>query len=450
MNLAPALSVVHGDVVAFVGAGGKTHSMFRLAQELAAQNWRVITTTTMYASQDELRFAPQRVGFGHGMRLPDSLPQQLDQYRHIFVFTKIERDNKVRGVRTKWLDDNLAHAPYLDVLLVEADGSRRLPMKAPKPDEPSIPSSASLVVPVIGIDALGKPLSEEHIYGADIVHTTTGYKRGEPVTPHLIASVLINPKLSLKNTPNGARIIPVINKVESEHLPSAREIARLALTDHNIERVLIAAIKNETDPVHEVHRRIGAVVLAAGESRRMGQPKMLLPWNGKTIIRTVVEKVIEAQPYEVVVVAGRMKPEIAAELADLPVRVVYNPDFEETDMITSLQTGLRAIWYTSDAAMVVLGDQPTIDPAVIRRVMESYSRGQGRIIVPSFDGRNGHPLLVDRSLWHQFMTLPHTTQPREMLNNNQGEIFNVQVDTPTITHDIDTPEDYRRALEGNR
>jgi molybdenum cofactor cytidylyltransferase len=133
MKLSDALDVRAGDVVAFVGGGGKTSAMFRLAGELSQSGLRVLTTTTTRLALDELHSAPQHVGFGHGMYLPATLPDQLEQHRHVFVFTKIEPDNKVRGVRPSWLDENLAGASFLDVLLVEADGSRRLSMKAPLP-----------------------------------------------------------------------------------------------------------------------------------------------------------------------------------------------------------------------------------------------------------------------------------------------------------------------------
>ncbi len=447
MKLSDALDVRAGDVVVFVGAGGKTSAMFRLAAELSEQGLRVLTTTTTRIALDELRLATQHIGFGHGMFLPETLPDQLAQHRHVFVFTKIEPDNKVRGVRPSWLDENLAQAPFLDVLAVEADGSRRLPLKAPLPHEPAMPGSATIVVPVVGLDVLGQPLDEAHVYGAETMHRLTGHPVGESVNVQLVAAALMHPQVGLKAVPPGARIVPLLNKATPDGLVNARRIADYVLTDLNIERVLIGAVK-EPVPVWEARRRVGAVILAAGESRRMGRPKMLLPWGSGTIIRHVCQQVIAAGVYEVVVVVGRWRDEIQAQIADLPLRIVYNPDFEQGDMLSSLQVGLTSLWYTSDACMVVLGDQPSIQPSLIMRLTEAFYQGQGKIVAPSYNNRRGHPLMLDRFFWQLILDLPAGGAPRDVLRANEDQIYHLVVDTESVLHDIDTPDDYQRALRG--
>jgi molybdenum cofactor cytidylyltransferase len=446
MKLAEALQIRLRDVVAFVGAGGKTTAMFRLASELAEQNWRVISTTTTRIAQDEMRFAPQTVGFGPGMRLPDSLPKQVEQHRHVFVFTKIEADKKVKGVRPAWLDENLATAAYLDVLVVEADGSRRLPMKAPLTNEPAMPQTATVVVPVIGMDALGKPLNEESVYGADVIHRSTGHPMGKPVTAELIAAVLMHPRLGLKDVPPRARVAPIINKVTPETRDEARKIARYLLTDLNIERVLLCSLQDKDNPVIERHQRIGAIILAAGESRRMGEPKLLLPWGEKSIIRQVCEQVVASGAYETIVVAGRWDKEIRAQVSDLPVQVLYNSEFETGEMLSSLKLGLESLWHSSDVSMIVLGDQPLIQLDTIRDVMNAFYEGKGRIVAPSYENRRGHPILIDRSLWPSIMELPADAAPRDVIRANDDEIYHLIVDTDSVLRDIDTPDDYQRAI----
>lgn len=445
MNLVEALQVRPGDVISFVGAGGKTTAMFNLATQLAKQGWRVITTTTTRIAQDEMRAAPQQVGFGHGMRLPESLPAQIEQHHHIFVFTKLENDNKVKGVRPEWLDQNLAAASYLDVLIVEADGSRRLPMKAPLSHEPPIPASTTIVVPVVGIDALGQPLDEDHIYGADIISRLTGHPPKEPVTPELIAASIMHPQIGLKNVPQRARVVPLINKVTPETLATARKIACYMLSDLNIDRVVLAALQNPV-PVIEVRRRIGAVIMAAGESRRMGEPKLLMPWEQKTIIRQVAEQVTALPDvYETVVISGRWDAQIRAQLADLPLRVVFNPDYETGEMASSLKVAIESLWHSSDACLIVLGDQPMIRQQTIRDVILAYSQGKAPIVAPSFENRRGHPILIDRAFWPALLDLPPNGAPRDVIRANEDQIFHLLVDNDSILKDIDTPEDYRRA-----
>lgn len=448
MKLAQALGIQPGDVVALVGAGGKTTSLFCLANELVEQGQRVITTTTTRIAQDELPHAPQHIRLDRSTRLPETFPDQLEEYRHMFIFSSVEGVDKVRGVPPAWLDRHLASAPHWDVLLVEADGSRRLPLKAPYPHEPAIPTSATVAVPMAGMDALGQPLDEQHIYGAEIIHEQTGHVLGDPVSSQLVADVLSHPQLGLKNIPPRARIAPLLNKVTSEGLASAHAAANRMLSNLDIECVLIGAVR-ESDPIREVRRRVGAVILAAGESRRMGQPKLLLPWGDSTIIRQVCQHVVACSLYETVVVAGQWVNEIQAQIADLSVRVVHNPDHAQGEIRSSLQTGLQAIWQTSSVCLVVLGDQPAIEQTTISSVTQAYYEGRGRIVAPSYAGRRGHPILIDRAFWQAVMDLPPGAAPRDVLSANAHEVYHVVVETDTVLRDIDTPGDYRRERGDN-
>ncbi len=445
MNLAQALAVQPGDVVAFVGAGGKTHAMFRLASELVAQGLRVLTTTTTRIAQSELSHAPYTEALGESIRPPEMLSSLLEQHRHVFLFTRLEdRQRKVRGMPPAWLDENLVGYPGVDVLLVESDGSRRLPMKAPLPHEPAVPLSANVVVPVIGLDVLGKPLDEKHVYGADHIRKLTGHPLDVPVTPALVAAALMHPRLSLKGVPPGARIMPLLNKVTAKTLPQAQDIARRVLTDLNIERVLIGAVK-ENDPVWEVRRRVGAIILGAGQSRRMGQPKLLMPWgDGLTMIRQVCQQVAASGLHEIVVVAGEEREAIRQQVEGLPARVVYNPDYAESEMLSSLKVGLAAIWYTSDACLVVLGDQPSIQQTVIADLLQAYAQGRGRIVAPTYYGQRGHPVIFDRTLWSAILDLPSSAAPRDVFRVNPDEVYHLAVETDSVLRDIDTPDDYRR------
>ncbi len=447
MKLVDALDIRPGEVVAFVGAGGKTSAMFRLATELAERGLRVLTTTTTRIAQDELSLAPTHMALGDRLRVPRSLAGLLEAHRHVFIYTRLEENRKVRGVTPAWLDEHIAHEPFLDVLLVEADGSRRLPLKAPLPHEPAIPASAGVIVPVVGLDVLGQPLDEEHVYGAEQIHDLLGHPSGAPVTPALVAAALLHPRIALKNVPPVARVAPLLNKAAPEVLPQAREIARRVLTDLHIERVLIGVVQDD-DPVREVRRRVGAVILAAGESTRMGKPKLLLSWGKRsTIIRQVCEQVVACGLYEVVVVAGRLQAEIRREVADLPVRIVYNPVYAQGEILSSLKVGLAALWRTSDAALVVLGDQPFVQQEVICDLLQAYAEGRGRIVAPIYNGQRGHPLIIDRAFWEAVLELPADAAPRDLLRRHESEIYSLPVNTDTVLRDIDTPEDYRRERE---
>lgn len=188
--------------------------------------------------------------------------------------------------------------------------------------------------------------------------------------------------------------------------------------------------------------RIGAIILAAGLSLRMGRPKMLLPWGKISIVRRVVQTVAEAaEVTDIVVVTGALHNEIGKELSSLPVRLVNNPDYANGEMIYSLRAGIQAL-STVQWAMITLGDQPRIDREVIRSLIRTCERPTGRIVIPSYQMRRGHPWLVFHDLWQELICIEPPLTLRHFLNNHKEEIHYVNVDTDTVLQDIDTPEDY--------
>jgi len=189
---------------------------------------------------------------------------------------------------------------------------------------------------------------------------------------------------------------------------------------------------------------ISAVVLAAGLSTRMGRPKMTLPWGDNTVIGQVASVLIQAELDETVVVTGSMHNEISRELADLPARVVFNPDYQQDDMIISLRVGLAAIDPSSQACLVVLGDQPQIKAEIVKRLIETYRVTQARIVIPSFHRRRGHPWLIDRVLWADIQDLQPPGTMRLFLEQNQNMIEYLNVTDDSVLRDLDTPEDYDR------
>ncbi len=447
MNFAEAIGIRRGEVAAFVGAGGKTTAMFRLAGELAGQGMRVVTTTTTRLARHEMDNAPSHLEVGGAQNPPDALPELLEQHRHVLVFTRPEGTDKVHGVGEAWLDAHLAPLPAIDALLVEADGSRRLPLKAPYTHEPAMPTTATVVIAVVGLGALGQPLDGDHVYGAELIQARLGLAPRAPITAEVIAAVLADPAMGLKAIPPSARALALLNGVTPVTLPQARAIARRLLAGTRIERVIIGAME-EADPVWEVRRRVGAVILAAGQSERMGQPKLLLPWGaGRTIIRQVAGQVAANEDLRpIVAVTGQWHDEITRQLSGLPLKIIHNPRYAQGEMLSSLQAGLDALQESQcDACLVALGDQPGTEQGVISAVLDAYAQGRGRIVAPTFLGQRGHPVLFDRVFWEALRALPQGAAPRDVLRAYPDEVCELPVETPAVLQDIDTPEDYRKA-----
>ena len=189
---------------------------------------------------------------------------------------------------------------------------------------------------------------------------------------------------------------------------------------------------------------ISAIILAAGQSKRMGQPKMLLPWGNVTIIEHVVSTFLNAGVQDVLVVTGGAQEQVEEILAPYPVRRVPNPDYASAEMLSSLQRGLRAMRREAQAALIGLGDQPQVQESSVRLICEAYRESQSGLVVPSFQMRRGHPWLVARPLWDEILALSPPKSPRDFLNEHAAEIHYVRMDTPTILADLDTPEDYQK------
>lgn len=191
---------------------------------------------------------------------------------------------------------------------------------------------------------------------------------------------------------------------------------------------------------------IAAVVLAAGRSQRMGRPKMLLPWGKTTVIGQVVETLARAGVTEIVVVAGGERAEMEKALQGTPARVVYNPEYRDDEMLHSFQAGLSTLLNREvSAVLVALGDQPQIEEKVVRSVLKERPADPHRIVVPSYRLHRGHPWLLPRAWWEAVMALEPPTTLRDFLNKHEGMIDYLEVDTPTVLQDLDTPDDYRRS-----
>ena len=187
---------------------------------------------------------------------------------------------------------------------------------------------------------------------------------------------------------------------------------------------------------------IGAIVLAAGQSTRMGLPKMGLPWGATTVIGQVVSVLLTAEIWPVIVVSGAAETVVKNTLSEVAVIIAHNERYQTGEMLGSLQTGLRLLSEATSAALVVLGDQPQIEVATVRRLVGLYQERRPDLLVPSHKMRRGHPWLVSRCYWPEILALAPPQNMRDFLNRQASNIHYVEVDNPSILKDLDTPEDY--------
>ncbi len=189
---------------------------------------------------------------------------------------------------------------------------------------------------------------------------------------------------------------------------------------------------------------ISALVLAAGLSTRMGQPKMLLRWGESTVIGKVVGMIMAGGIKDVLVVTGGTQDAVKAALQDYNVRFIYNQNYADGEMLTSVQVGLIELHEDTQAAMIVLGDQPQIEPEIIRHIIDRYVLTGSKLVVPSYNMHRGHPWLVERTLWGEISKLRNPATLQSFLNKHQSMIEYLVVDTPSVLHDLDTLADYEQ------
>jgi molybdenum cofactor cytidylyltransferase len=193
-------------------------------------------------------------------------------------------------------------------------------------------------------------------------------------------------------------------------------------------------------------KRVAAIILAAGEAKRMGRPKQLIEWNGRPLIAHVVRQALEAALDPTVVVVGAYADQVRMAIEAITVPIVENRRWAD-GMSTSVQTGLAALEPDVDAAIFLLVDQPHIDAAHLRAMVAAYQRSRQPIVVSAYQGRRASPTLFDRSFFDQLMQVRGDSGGRSIIRAHPDRVSAVEVDDEAKLLDIDTQADLDKALK---
>ncbi|MCA2001390.1 MAG: putative selenium-dependent hydroxylase accessory protein YqeC [Chloroflexi bacterium] len=421
-------------VVVFAGAGGKTSALFRLARELAAHG-EVVATASSHLGVWQIPLADRRV-------VAEAAKEVELAGKGVTLVTGAVEGDKIKPIdkiSLNLLREKRKTQPF--PLLIEADGSRQKPLKAPAAHEPPIPEFADLVIYVAGMTALGKPLTDEYVHRAEIFSRLGGLPLGRPVTPQALVRVLAHPQGGLKNIPPGARRVAFLNQADSPPLQSiGGDMARELLGC--FDAVLVGSLQNST--LHTFERTAG-VILAAGESSRFGAPKQLLEWKGKPFVRQVAETALKSGLEPVTVVTGFHAAEVESALSGLPALVVHNPDYRQGQG-TSIRAGLASLSDKVGAAIFLLADQPQIPVEVVRALVESHGREMQTILAPlALEERRANPVLFDRDTFPYLMELKGDVGGRAIFDKFRVDYLPWYDDILLL--DVDKPQDYKKLKE---
>jgi molybdenum cofactor cytidylyltransferase len=190
---------------------------------------------------------------------------------------------------------------------------------------------------------------------------------------------------------------------------------------------------------------VAAILLAAGQSRRMGAFKPLLPFGDKTVIESCLDYLEQGGVQTIVVVLGHRADEVREKLKGRSVIFALNSD-PESEMGASIAAGVKALPEACEATLIALVDHPAVPPAVVSTLIENWQPGS-RLIVPTWNARGGHPVLVDLSFKPELLNLDATGGLRKLFDAHQTAVARVPVDSPYIARDMDTWDDYRALHE---
>ena len=241
LKLHVALGISSGDVAAFVGAGGKSGAIIAISDELTQTGMKVVVapTTKMLLSEAD-RIGPLVTSEDAG-ELRSKTEKALSEAPGVVAGSSMLSKNRVGGVDPDWVDDL---APLADVVLVEADGSRRRPIKGTADHEPAIPDAATLVVAVANVQALGTPVDEEHVHRPDVFSKLTGVEPGQSITPRAFALALAQG--SLARAPQGTRIAVLITGVQPGRTMSNAAVITRELWRLGAKNVVLTSLPTES------------------------------------------------------------------------------------------------------------------------------------------------------------------------------------------------------------
>ena len=191
--------------------------------------------------------------------------------------------------------------------------------------------------------------------------------------------------------------------------------------------------------------RISAILLGAGESKRMRVDKLSLPWGRKTVLEHCFETLWRSKVEEVTIVLGVRNKEIKNLFKEPRVKIIVNPHSEK-GMSTSIRKGLQAIHSGSHGILIALGDQPFLKTRTIDALIRAFDQGKKGIIIPFFRGRMGHPVIFHRKYKKELLNLKGDVGGRSIIERHPQDVRRVSIKSEGVVKDIDTWQDYRREL----
>jgi molybdenum cofactor cytidylyltransferase len=437
----PSENLQSGGCIAFVGAGGKTTAMFQLAREFLHLSSfifhpSVIVTATSHLGTWQIPLADHHII----AESPEGIGELPEGITLVTGPLEGDRAQPVNSTTLSWLHEI---SKTRDIpLLIEADGARQRPLKAPAAHEPPIPNFVDTVIVVAGLNGLGKSVTDEFVFRAERFREINE-SASRVVTAEMLTRVLTHPEGGLKNIPPRARRVVLLNQAETPELQAIG--GRMSKTLLNeFDSVVVGSLQpSDLQPANiQTFEPVAGIILAAGQSTRFGQPKQLLDWKGKPFVRQVAETALCAGLWPVVVVTGSNAEQVEKAVSGLDVMIVHNENWK-SGQSTSIVAGVMALPKNTGASLFLLADQPQIPAEVLRALVETHAQNLPAILAPLvLEEKRSNPVLFDRVAFPDLLTLTGDIGGRAIFDKHRVEYLPWHDDI--LLMDVDTPEDYGR------
>jgi len=190
---------------------------------------------------------------------------------------------------------------------------------------------------------------------------------------------------------------------------------------------------------------VSGIILSAGESRRMGSLKQLLPFGQKTVVETVLDNFLQADLHEIIVVLGHQADQISKVLGK-NIKIILNERYKD-GMLSSIQCGIKATDENTEAFLIGLGDQPFIHASIISMLLKHFERSGKGIIIPCYNGKRGHPIVIHTKYRDDISHLDPNVGLRQLVYEHEDDLGYVDATSDAVIRDMDYPEDYERELK---
>ncbi|MCJ7694457.1 MAG: selenium cofactor biosynthesis protein YqeC [Anaerolineaceae bacterium] len=435
MNLFEILDFSRADRIAFVGSGGKTTALFQIARQF---NQRVLITTTTHIGEKEADNADDHCVVREVSELRNIKYNNLGKI--LLITGPNNGEGKLTGLSSDMMEELMKVATKLDcAVLIEADGSRGKPLKAFASHEPVIPAGVSHIVVVAGISAIGESLSGDWVHRSEIFSLQTDTQIGKPVTLESVKTILLPPLGAMKVIPEGTELYLILNQADNtEKIIQAGKLAEDLINTYS--KIAISSLKYGENVI-ACKKSIAGIILAGGESERLGIPKQLIPWRNGTFLKSVLDLARMTGLHPIIVVTGAAHNEIVKELEGQDVIQVENTDWKKGQS-TSMKLGLDALIQSGkrvEGAIFLLVDQPQLSVSYLNFIIESAYLSNSKVIVPIVDGKRSTPVYFNKKAFPDLMEIKGDQGGRALFSKYLP--YFVEWLDATMRLDCDTYED---------